>query len=508
MDSAMQAELRQARQRFVTGFDRRCEELAQLGHAASTPEGREEFARAVHRMVGAAGLVSCLQLSKEASALEQYARTDEATAEQLVERLDGLRDAYAKDEASPPDWSVGDDDERPAPLTLVLAEDDDHQRQTLARLLEAAGHTVTSVSRGDQVLAAVRQQMPSVLLLDVQLPGLDGHAVCRQVKSDPALSGVAVVFVTAAISADDRLAGLLLGADDYVEKPVDLADLNMRLSMVAERRARGESQPQRLAPGELAYPDFVTRASDQLQHGSGALVLLRMPAQMGLPVATWLAGELRRDDMLGRYRDDLRLLFLPGLLARTAVRHVDDIVTRLAGAGLSVSAGVAVTERPGERSFGALLHEADGHLAAATAGAPSPAPVATHGPAGGGVAAVQHRSVLIADDDEMTRRLVERPLARAGFRCRAVSDGQHTLDELEAEMAEVLIMDLDMPRVSGLQVLEALQGRPGPRPAIIVISASREEEKVRKALALGADDYVVKPFNPLVLLTRVRRLMP
>lgn len=501
-DGEMRAELRRARQRFVATFQKRSEELAQLARAATDAGARDEFARAVHRLVGAAGLVGFKELSRLASALEQEAKAGTASIEELGTRLDGLREAYARDDASPPDWAGQDDPTRPPPLTIVVAEDDDGQRLAMTRFLEASGHMVTGVARGDEVLTAVRRQQPSILVLDVQLPGLDGYAVCRQVKADPALVGVAVVFVTAAITTDDRLAGLLLGADDYVEKPIDLAELGVRLSLAAERRARAASQPQRLAVGELAYPDFVTRASDTLQQTGGAVVLLRMPGDMSLRVATWLMGELRRDDLLGRYRDDLRVLLLPGLLSRTAARHVSDIVARLAAAGLPVSVGLGVAERPGERSFSALLQEADAQLAAAAMGAPA----ASDGLPGG--ATPVRRSVLVADDDEMTRRLAERPLAHAGFTCRMAVDGQHALDEVLRDPPDVLVLDLSMPRLDGLQVLEAMRQHGGARPRVVVISANRQEDDVRKALALGADDYVVKPFNPLTLLARVRRLMP
>lgn len=501
-DGEMRAELRRARQRFVGTFPKRCTELVQLAQSAADAAAREEFARAVHRLVGAAGLVGFKDLSRLAAALEQDARAESSTPDHLAARLDGLREAYASDEATPPDWAGEDEPTRPPALTIVVAEDDDMQRQAMTRFLEASGHVVTGVARGDEVLAVVRRQQPGVLVLDVQLPGLDGYAVCRQVKADPTLVGVAVVFVTAAITTDARLTGLLLGADDYVEKPVDLTELGTRLTLAAERHARAASEPQRLAVGEVAYPDFVSRASDTLQQAGGAVVLLRMPADMGLRVATWLVGELRRDDLLGRYRDDLRVLLLPGLLSRTAARHVSDIVARLDAAGLPVSVGMAVAERPAERTFSSLLQEADGQLAVAASG------TAEGDKGGAGSAPPVRRSVLVADDDEMTRRIAERPLSHAGYACRMAVDGQHALDEVLREPPDVLVLDLSMPRLDGLQVLEAMRVHDGPRPRVVVISANRQEDDVRKALALGADDYVVKPFNPLTLLARVRRLMP
>ena len=84
---------------------------------------------------------------------------------------------------------------------------------------------------------------------------------------------------------------------------------------------------------------------------------------------------------------------------------------------------------------------------------------------------------------------------------------KYALDQMAQELPDVLVLDLSMPRVDGLQVLEEMRRRGGLRPYTIVISANRQEDDVRRALALGADDYVVKPFNPLTLLARVRRLL-
>src|SRR5690606_3465710 len=406
--------------------------------------------------------------------------------------------------------AVPDEPETPPPasFTIVLAEDDEMQQLMMTRVLEAAGHVVTAISRGDEVLEAVRRIRPTILLLDQQLPGMDGYTICRHVKADPALTSVAVVFVTSAISPDDRLAGLLLGADDYIEKPVDLADLSLRLTTVATRRAEalaGHQEP-KLARGELTYGEFVTRTSDLLQQTTGALVLLRTPADVGMRVATWLTGELRRDDLLARYGDDLRILFLPGLIGRTAERHVSDVVSRLGAAGLPVSWGVAVADRPNERTLPALLQEADGRLAAHAALAPAPPP-APGGDDRGPTVTLRRRSVLVADDDEGTRLLAVRPLTRDGLHCRTAADGREALESIAEEVPEVLVLDLSMPNLDGLGVLAALAKRPPSRPRVIVVSANRQEDDVRKALALGAEDYVVRPFNPLMLLTRVRRLM-
>jgi DNA-binding response OmpR family regulator len=97
---------------------------------------------------------------------------------------------------------------------VLLVEDDAEQRQALTSGLVAAGFRVTTLPGGDGVLAAVRLEPPDVVLLDVNLPSIDGHAVCRLLKSDAELSSIPVLFISASVGPDDRVAGLMLGADD------------------------------------------------------------------------------------------------------------------------------------------------------------------------------------------------------------------------------------------------------------------------------------------------------
>lgn len=106
----------------------------------------------------------------------------------------------------------------------VLVADDDAQNRYLTRfVLERAGHEVAEVPDGTLVLAAVRLEHPDVVLLDMMMPGMDGHAVARAVKGEP--SPPVVVALTALAMAGDREAALEAGCDGYLSKPLDPAAL-------------------------------------------------------------------------------------------------------------------------------------------------------------------------------------------------------------------------------------------------------------------------------------------
>jgi DNA-binding response OmpR family regulator len=134
----------------------------------------------------------------------------------------------------------------PAPSILV-AEDDPKTRQTLVLYLEHAGFAVRAVGDGASALAEAERARPDLALLDRMLPGVDGMELCRRLREDGPLP---VIFLTARATEEDRLAGLDLGADDYVVKPFSPRELVARVRAVL-RRAPGADLPSALAVGDL-----------------------------------------------------------------------------------------------------------------------------------------------------------------------------------------------------------------------------------------------------------------
>jgi DNA-binding response OmpR family regulator len=109
--------------------------------------------------------------------------------------------------------------------TILIVEDDDDIRQLLCALMERDCHRVLEASDGEEALRLVERAPPDLVLLDVNLPGIDGPEVCRQLRADEATRAVHVLMVTAATEAEDRRPGLEAGADGYITKPFDLQRL-------------------------------------------------------------------------------------------------------------------------------------------------------------------------------------------------------------------------------------------------------------------------------------------
>jgi DNA-binding response OmpR family regulator len=132
---------------------------------------------------------------------------------------------------------------QPKKLVLVV-EDEQDIAGLIKHTLERGGDMeVRIVSSGDGALKAAAAEPPDLILLDLNLPSLNGLEVCRLLRARPATKAVPIIMVTARTSESDRVVGLDAGADDYVSKPFSLRELSARVRAVL-RRGRGDTAPE------------------------------------------------------------------------------------------------------------------------------------------------------------------------------------------------------------------------------------------------------------------------
>jgi len=121
--------------------------------------------------------------------------------------------------------------------TILIADDDPHIRQLLAFALRKAGLDVVESGDGDTTLAAVAAQPPDLLVLDINMPGMDGLEVCRRIR---ATSDLPILFLSSRDDEIDRVLGMELGADDYVVKPFSPREVVARVAAIL-RRSEGKT---------------------------------------------------------------------------------------------------------------------------------------------------------------------------------------------------------------------------------------------------------------------------
>ncbi|PJF40470.1 MAG: DNA-binding response regulator [Chloroflexi bacterium] len=137
-------------------------------------------------------------------------------------------------------------------MTLVLAVDDDPEvLETLERVLLRENFDVDLARSGAEALMKLERRVPDLLILDIIMPGLDGIAVCSQLRADPRFVNLPILFLTAKGSTDDIVEGLDAGADDYVIKPFDLAELRARIAALLRRSTRNTDSSSTLQVGDL-----------------------------------------------------------------------------------------------------------------------------------------------------------------------------------------------------------------------------------------------------------------
>jgi two-component system alkaline phosphatase synthesis response regulator PhoP len=119
--------------------------------------------------------------------------------------------------------------------TVLIVDDEEDIRQILAYNLIKEGFTVMTASRGDEALELIYKQKPDLILLDVMMPGMDGIEVCEAIKANPANNSIIICFLTARSEDYSQIAGLDVGGDDYVTKPIKPKVLISRVHALLRR---------------------------------------------------------------------------------------------------------------------------------------------------------------------------------------------------------------------------------------------------------------------------------
>ena len=118
---------------------------------------------------------------------------------------------------------------------ILVIEDDYIVARTIERSLRGDEYRVTLASRGEKGLYIARQSRPDLVILDIIMPDMDGYQVCQAMRNDPYLSEVPILFLTAKVKSQDKIAGFSVGADDYLCKPFNVDELILRVQAILRR---------------------------------------------------------------------------------------------------------------------------------------------------------------------------------------------------------------------------------------------------------------------------------
>lgn len=128
---------------------------------------------------------------------------------------------------------------------ILVVEDDFDISNMLRIYFTGQGYDVQVAPRGGDALTLTRKQLPQLIVLDIMLPDMDGYAVCRELRQTTRTSHIPIIFLTQRDERSDRIAGLELGADDYITKPFDIEELKLRVKNAIDRVDREKSMDPR-----------------------------------------------------------------------------------------------------------------------------------------------------------------------------------------------------------------------------------------------------------------------
>ena len=121
---------------------------------------------------------------------------------------------------------------------IYCVEDEKNIRELLVYTLETTGFTAKGLADGKELCSAMKKELPSLILLDIMLPGEDGYGILTRLKSSPDTKNIPVIMVTAKDAEFDKVRGLEAGADDYITKPFGMMEFVARVKAVLRRCSR------------------------------------------------------------------------------------------------------------------------------------------------------------------------------------------------------------------------------------------------------------------------------
>lgn len=127
--------------------------------------------------------------------------------------------------------------------TILVIDDDELVSRTLQRALKLYGYHVMVARSGTEGLQMARRHRPDLFILDIIMPGADGYQVCRQIRGDPLLRDLPVLFLTTRGKDEDKIEGFRAGADDYLPKPFNMEELQLRMKAILRRVLNGDGSP-------------------------------------------------------------------------------------------------------------------------------------------------------------------------------------------------------------------------------------------------------------------------
>ncbi len=515
----------------ISNFKTARRELAQ-----GSPNVAVKIREAAHPLRGSGGTYGFPAISAAAAAVE------EADDDELLPRLDALLTTLATVVADSgsvpvPVAAVAPGGGRPsiersggpAATVILVIEDDPSVAHLLQGELGSADREVLVAGTALEAREIVGKRKISLIILDLVLPDGDGRTLLMSLRSRPATAAVPIIVLTVRGGAETEAECLSLGADAFFEKPFDptpfraavleaLREVPSRDELV--RRDRRTGLPNRAALQEI----YVENAPDREAGATASLALIDLDkfravndtcgAQTGDKVLAHVSSTvglaMRAGDRLARWQGDRFAILFSGTDAESARKILSgarEMVNRTPyvrerGGVVEVTFSAGIVEVGERETLEDAVNRADHLLYLAKASGRDRIVAAED------QVSVRHRTVLLAEDDEATARMIRERLKREGFDVLHRENGKTALEAAHGTSIDLFLLDVRMPVMDGFELLETLRAEPCfVTTPIVMLTSLGSEEYVARGYDLGANDYIVKPVDPAEVVARIQKLL-
>jgi two-component system cell cycle response regulator len=405
---------------------------------------------------------------------------------------------------------------------ILVVEDNPMNLKLIKSLLEIGKYEVIEAMEATTGIKLAQQHRPDLILMDIQLPGMDGLTATRELKKDPELKDIPVIAITAhAMQGDDKKA-FEAGCTGYISKPLDTRNFLEKISPFLQKNKSGEKastcaaygyrkrilivddEPVNIKVLEAKLPSNEYEVISALS-GKEALakVAYTLPEVILLDI---MMPEMDGYEVTRRLKADPKTCHIP-IIVITALTDTKDKLQAIdAGAEEFISKPVNTTELIARiKSMLRLRHYREQldirsqseESFTCPVGRGEPVPVQTDSP-----------MVLLVEDNESDARLIQSYLHGQPYRVAVATSGEEALLIAEREKIALVLLDIMLPGLNGFEVCKSLRKMEQARNIqIVIITCLNDMENKLRGIDLGADDFLVKPIHNRELTGRINILL-
>ncbi|MBF0159591.1 MAG: response regulator [Magnetococcales bacterium] len=397
---------------------------------------------------------------------------------------------------------------------ILLVEDNALNREVARGLLERVGVVVAEAHDGQEALAMVAQSHYDAVLMDVQMPIMDGIAATRQIRHDPRYQTLPIIAMTAHAMEGDRQKCLLAGMNDYLTKPIRSQKLYAALlQWISNRQPHDEvlvlqpyqplqsSQPEGQTFATLEGFDWQEALADRFDddpqlYRQFLLRFLHHHADSADEIRlAWLQGDRHKASALAH-----KIKGIVGNLSATALYQAAAVLEQ------QINQGAAGPDADCFIHFERTLQQALVSIRTLTTAEPDQPEEEDSALQPDQQADQQDsRTTLLLVDDVPQIIAILRHLLQADYRLLSALDGQEALQLASSNPIDLILLDISMPGMDGFEVFRQLKQQPATQSIPVIFMTAMGDATVEtRGLQLGAVDFISKPIHSSVVRARVR----